>query len=101
MSKGYEKPDFVYWTAEELDGIEAMMSHGHGGGGYSASWPRDALAQVFHKFEMIDADTANAMSRVWTKICDAYPSPDYDNVYRSWLAARFFGGLEAHYSRGV
>jgi hypothetical protein len=35
----YEKPELSFWTAEELDAIEATMSGGGGGGtGYRLRW---------------------------------------------------------------
>ena len=85
----YNKPGLQYWTAGELDSIEATMSGGGGGGG-TVSLPSMAacLASSFN-FGENNTGAAVIIEAFWDRINEAYSSSSLK--YRNWLFFRALG----------
>ena len=89
MKLVYSKPDIQYWTAKELDSIEATMSGGGGYGG-TVSMPSmsNCLANNFNFGEQTNG-AAVVLEAFWDSINQAYSYKSM--LYRNWIYFRALG----------
>lgn len=87
----YRKPGLQYWTAGDLDSIEATMSGGGGGGG-TVSLPSMAACLASHfNFGESTNGAAVILEAFWDRINEVYSSSSLK--YRNWLFFRSLGDL--------